>query len=139
MGANIIVEKSYLKDLIMRQLSVILWKNILLKKSAFLTTILELFIPVAILSLLVLIKNITEVIDSPPVAYFCGNSYPWFYNKSLYELEGLAPFLCLFKPLTCSSKSYYNNVIDVDNPVTDDEILLYGQNGMCLLLFNYNY
>lgn len=73
----------------------------------------ELFLPVAFMGLLILIKTITTVYDSPNVAYYCGNAYPWFYSSTAIsnanDLPQSIPYVCTMKPDTCSLGNYYND------------------------------
>lgn len=76
----------------------------------------ELLLPVGFMGLLILIKSITTIYDSPNVAYFCGNTYPWFYADSFdwfdpSSWKSSIPFTCTQKPRTCSAKSYYQDSI----------------------------
>ncbi|KAJ1435103.1 hypothetical protein B484DRAFT_417255, partial [Ochromonadaceae sp. CCMP2298] len=57
------------------------------------------------MALLILIKSITAVYDSPNVAYYCGNTYPWYYS-SIDSGSGV-PLTCLTKPPSCSEDHYY--------------------------------
>lgn len=63
--------------------------------------------------LLVWIKSLTSVFDSPPVAYTCGQTIPWQYEKSLpFNRTALAnnPLIkCLEQPPTCSAEHYYRD------------------------------
>jgi hypothetical protein len=74
----------------------------------------ELLLPVAFMALLIAIKNITNVYDSPNVAYYCGNAYPWFYSSALDTsgtslLDSVSPLLCTQKPDTCHAENYYQS------------------------------
>ena len=139
------------------QLKSILWKNWLLKKAHFsgmsqsassiqfffslspptfpLTHsgfLAELFLPVIFMALLIMIKSLTDVYDSPSVAYYCGNAYPWFYSSpnSLDELVTQdGPFDCLVKPATCSLPHYYQNSASFDVPKINQTITAYSQYG----------
>ena len=62
------------------------------------------------MGLLIMIKNLTSVYDSPNVAYYCGNTYPWFYSDGLgNEQFNNTPLVCLEKPQTCSLENYYKD------------------------------
>lgn len=68
----------------------------------------ELFLPVAFMALLILIKSVTDVYDSPAVAFYCGNVYPWYYSETFtYTTESQIPLTCTQKPLTCQTDNYY--------------------------------
>eukprot|EP01031_Cornospumella_fuschlensis_P022275 gene22275-27238_t len=118
------------------QLKAILWKNWLLKKAHLAGFLAELFLPVAFMALLILIKSITSVYDSPNVAYYCGNTYPWSYSDTppttLEELVTSTPYYCTQKPNTCSIPHYYEDsysVIDYSVPEPFTTYKFYGQYG----------
>eukprot|EP01040_Poterioochromonas_malhamensis_P010514 gene10514-11447_t len=99
------------------QLKAILWKNWLQKKAHFSGFLAELLLPVFFMVLLIMIKQITDVYDSPNIAYFCGNVYPWFYGETINvndPLSTTSPLLCTQKPATCTADSYYNAGFDED-------------------------
>lgn len=85
------------------------------------------------MGLLILIKTITSVYDSPNVAYFCGNTYPWFYNTFPVQGDALldsVPYVCTQKPATCTLDHYYEesgSYMVNNNP--DDVLSAYGQYG----------
>jgi len=116
----------------MRQLLVILWKNWLLKKSNIIMSMLEIFIPALLLSLLVIIKSYTEVINSPNVSYFCGNVYPWYYTDSLLDDPskiGTSTLSCLIRPTLCDQNNFYRNGVDYNIPMVDINVDFYTENG----------
>lgn len=94
-----------------RQLRVILWKNYLLKKANIISFLAEIFIPVLFMCLLIYIKSIVDVYDSPNVSYYCGNVFPWFYSASVDDViqsgNSFIPFSCAIKPATCIADNYY--------------------------------
>lgn len=60
--------------------------------------------------LLIMIKSATSVYDSPNVAYYCGNTYPWFYTNSSEQghfRDSASPFHCVKRPPTCDVRNYY--------------------------------
>ena len=72
----------------LRQLQAILWKNWLLKKTHAMSTLAEIALPIGFMGLLILIKSITSVSDSPNIAYHCGQTYPWYYDAVYpYNIE----------------------------------------------------
>lgn len=101
------------KFVFLRQLNVMLWKNYLLKKANVLSLLAELFLPVLFMSLLILIKSITDVYDSPTIAYYCGQAYPWFYSAGFSAdfPTPPAPFQCIVKPNSCNAQNYYQDEI----------------------------
>lgn len=92
-------------------LKAILWKNLLLKRANVFGTLGEILIPVFFMALLILIKSITSVYDSPNVAYYCGQAFPWFYSESLptpwNPNDPPPPTSCAFKPAECTTPNYY--------------------------------
>ena len=64
------------------------------------------------MALLILIKSVTDKYDSPNVAYYCGNTYPWFYNDGFdlsqgSSLDNQVPFVCTQKPDSCHTDHYF--------------------------------
>ena len=93
-------------------LKAILWKNLLLKRANLFGTLGEILSPVFFMALLILIKSITSVYDSPNIAYYCGQAFPWFYSESTPPIwdpsvVNSAPVPCLFKPTECTADNYY--------------------------------
>lgn len=78
----------------------------------------ELFLPVLFMALLILIKSITTAYNSPNIAYYCGNTAPWYYNPNYVytdsPLEQQIPFTCTQKPSTCDTSNYYQSKEFVD-------------------------
>ncbi len=69
------------------------------------------------MTLLIFIKSITTAYDSPNIAYYCGNAYPWYYGSTMdyYEPFGQqVPFTCTQKPSSCSTDHYYEDKVPVD-------------------------
>jgi hypothetical protein len=90
------------------QLNSILWKNMMLKQAHIWSFAAELFLPVVFMALLIYIKSVTDIYDSPAVAYYCGNAYPWYYNPTFdYTTDPQIPFTCTQKPLECQVDHYY--------------------------------
>ncbi len=73
----------------------------------------ELFLPVLFMALLILIKSITTAYDSPNIAFFCGNAYPWYYNGGYIDIDKAVgnqiPWTCTQKPKTCDTSNYYQD------------------------------
>jgi len=112
-------------------LRAILWKNYLLKTSAPVTTIMEIAIPVAFMGLLILIKSVTTSIDSPAVAYYCGQAAPWFYTTNLTETN-IGPLQCALQPTQCTVPNYYQSAQTL-NPYGE----FYEQYGKFLAFYPY--
>ncbi|RYH30059.1 hypothetical protein EON65_06455 [archaeon] len=122
------------------QACLFLVSNLILSTSLFWTDVTgflaELFLPVAFMALLILIKSITSVYDSPNVAYYCGNTYPWSYSatppQTLEQLVTKSPYYCTQKPNTCSVGHYFEDsytVVDYSVPEPYDSYKFYGQYG----------
>ena len=60
-----------------RQLRGVLWKNALLKRAGWLSTLFEVAVPVAMMSLTVLLKDLSTQYDNPAIAYTCGPARPF--------------------------------------------------------------
>ena len=60
--------------------------------------------------LLIGIKQITTKYDSPTIAYFCGQTYPWNY-VDVFDYNNLNASMdlaqCLTKPTDCDTANYY--------------------------------
>lgn len=89
-----------------------LWKNVLLKRTNFLGTLAEICLPVLFMALLIILKNISTLDTSPNIAYYCGQSFPWFYtsygNISVDSSNlGQVLLQCLKLPDTCEAQQYY--------------------------------
>lgn len=92
-------------------------------------------VTVAFMALLILIKSITNQYDSPNIAYYCGNAFPWYYEDgSSLNVSNIAssPLLqCLEKPSVCSADNYYKSgftLTSLDDK-GDDSISIYSQYG----------
>jgi hypothetical protein len=109
-----------------RQLSSILWKNWLLKIAHPWSTAAEILLPVLFMAILILIKLVTKKYDSPNIAFYCGNAYPWNYASSVNDLGSLAT--CITKPTNCSEDNYYNGGYSIVNP-NGDYVHLYDEYG----------
>lgn len=61
--------------------------------------------------LLVWIKSLTTVYDSPATNYTCGQTIPWQYEESLEPATMLQSplFQCLKKPPECTADNYYRD------------------------------
>jgi hypothetical protein len=72
----------------------------------------EILLPVLFMVLLIMIKSLTSVYDSPNVAYYCGNTYPWFCSNSSDVNQigvGTSPLECLKQPESCDARNYYKD------------------------------
>ncbi len=63
---------------------------------------------------------ITSKYDSPNVAYFCGNTYPWFYTSGdgadvASQNFSVNPVQCLVKDDTCAADNYYQDGTTINN------------------------
>lgn len=79
--------------------------------------IAEIMLPVGFMAILVAIKNVTTVYDSPAVAYYCGNTFPWFYT-SLFPIPDISlftevPVVCTQQPSTCDAHHYYQVLLSI--------------------------
>lgn len=85
------------------------------------------------MALLILIKSITSQYDSPNVAYYCGNAFPWYYEdgSSLNTSNLLSSPLvqCLEQPQECVEDNYYKSGISLGADDQQDGISLYSQYG----------
>jgi hypothetical protein len=91
----------------------------------------EVLLPVVFMINLIQIKYITNVYDSPNIAYYCGNVFPWFYTSSSSDLfsptsSSKSPMQCTQKPLSCSSDSYYQQGFSLPLPVPVTAFTEYG-------------
>lgn len=84
---------------VLAQLRAILWKNLLIKWRHPVATTAEIVLPVFFMSILIIIKTITSVYDSPNIAYYCGNTVGGYALDNLGE--------CQIEPDTCSEDKYY--------------------------------
>lgn len=73
----------------------------------------QVVLPGLFMLLLVWIKSVTKVYDSPSVAYVCGQTLPWRYDESLpFNPAALVddPLLeCLRQPPECKTEHYYRD------------------------------
>ncbi|CAM9319832.1 unnamed protein product [Sphacelaria rigidula] len=99
--------------LLLRQMGAMLRKNYLLKKADWRQTVAEVVLPGLFMLLLVWIKSLTTVFDSPTAAYTCGQTIPWQYEKRLpknpVELLDNPLIKCLQQPPSCTEKNYYRD------------------------------
>lgn len=72
---------------------------------------MQVSIPALFMLLLVWIKSLTTVFDSPAAAYTCGQTIPWQYEESLNPATIVETplFQCLQKPPNCSADNYYRD------------------------------
>lgn len=104
-------------SLAFRQMKAILWKNMLLRSTAPLSTLIEVSMPVLFMLLLTWIKTLANDYDSPPIAYMCGQTYPWNYADSVTDILPTGSLgQCLVPPDACDPPngvgSYYKSPID---------------------------
>lgn len=87
------------------------------------------------MALLILIKSITNQYDSPNVAYYCGNAFPWYYEDgSTLNASNIlsSPLVeCLQMPQQCTTENYYKSGITLGQDEDEEEegISLYSQYG----------
>jgi ATP-binding cassette subfamily A (ABC1) protein 3 len=87
------------------------------------------------MALLIAIKNVTTIINSPNTAYYCGNTMPWYYSAVISNVpkEWLAtpPYTCTQKPYTCSASNYYqqSEFIDLEEYGVDYNFTAFSQYG----------
>ena len=79
-----------------RQLQALLRRGALGKADGWKGSLIELALPVAFASLLVLVKSIADVYDSPAVAYSCGPARP--FDESTPALGELGWLGCYVRP-----------------------------------------
>lgn len=86
---------------------------------------------VAFMALLILIKSITNKYDSPNVAYYCGNAFPWYYEDgiSLNSTNLMASPLvqCLEQPSECTTENYYKSGFTLSGG--EQDVNIYSQYG----------
>jgi hypothetical protein len=70
-------------------------------------TLLELVLPIAFASLLLLLKNVATIYEAPNVAYSCGPARP--FDASVPVVGDLGWVGCLQQPLECTEDGYYQN------------------------------
>jgi len=97
--------------MMLRQLRVMLWKNALSRMYHWPSTLFDLLVPMLFMFLLVWIKSLTTVYDSPNIAYTCGQTPPWFYSQDIDILSPQKTELlsCLQMPEECRAENYYRN------------------------------
>ena len=95
-----------------RQLQALLRRVALGKADGWKGSLIELALPVAFASLLVLVKSIADVYDSPAVAYSCGPARP--FDESTPALGELGWLGCYVRPElpACPIDTYYRDPID---------------------------
>lgn len=66
------------------------------------------------MGLLVWIKTICDIYDSPSVAYYCGQTQgQGFYSEDISDIPSTLQ-QCLVPPATCKAENYYNQPIGTD-------------------------
>ena len=73
------------------------------------------FMPVAFMFLLVWLKTLATQWDSPSIAYYCGQTYPWNYAEDVTDFQKISE--CTVKPQVCEEKNYYQTQINIPNQV----------------------
>jgi hypothetical protein len=86
------------------------------------------------MALLILIKSITNQYDSPNVAYYCGNAFPWYYEDgAVLNASNImsSPLVqCLEKPLECTQENYYKSGFTIGEAAPEQEgVSIYSQYG----------
>ena len=89
-----------------------LYKNFLIKKSKKIELLFTFLIPIIIMSILLLIYSKSNTITSSPIAYYCGNIYPWYYSDTI------PPYQCTAEPSTCTESDYYQDGYSIDSQTT---------------------
>jgi ATP-binding cassette subfamily A (ABC1) protein 3 len=118
-----------------RQLRGVLWKNALLKKAAWFSTLSEIAIPVSLLALTVLLKDLSTQYDAPSIAYTCGPARPFDTSQPSIVPLDLAWLGCFQRPELCpagesNEMGYYQIPLPPLPPPLDDLLgSLYGQLG----------
>ena len=76
-------------------------------------SIIELLLPIGFASLLILLKDLADVYDSPNVAYSCGPARP--FDISTPEIGDLGWLGCYQRPElpACPIDTYYQNLFDL--------------------------
>ncbi|CAM9264642.1 unnamed protein product [Heterosigma akashiwo] len=106
-----------------------MWKNVLVKYHHWISTSFEIAVPMLFMFLLVWIKSLTKVYDSPAVSYACGQTPPWFYTDQINPMDPQSTQLltCLEKPIQCGAEHYYHWVPGEGNGLSLPD--LYTKNG----------
>ena len=119
-----------------RQLRGVLWKNALLKRAGWLSTLFEVAVPVAMMSLTVLLKDLSTQYDNPAIAYTCGPARPFDTSQpALLPVPDVAWVGCLQRPAECApgaedTQGYYQLALPALPPPFDALIgQLYGSIG----------
>ena len=119
-----------------RQLQGVLWKNLLLKRAAWFATLFEVAIPVGMMALTVLLKDLSTQYDAPSIAYTCGPARPFDTSQPSLMPFGMAWLGCYQRPDVCpagvaNEMGYYQLPLPVDLPPPFDTLIgsIYGQLG----------
>ena len=105
-----------------RQLGAVLWRNVLLKRAAWFSTIFEVAVPVSMMALTVLLKDLSTQFDAPSIAYTCGPARPFDTSvPSLIPLD-LAWLGCYQRPEVCpqgadTEMGYYQIPLEFPPPL----------------------
>lgn len=117
-----------------QQLRGVLRKNLLLKKADWFSTLFEIGIPVSMMALTVLLKDLSTQFDAPPIAYTCGPARPFDTSEpEMFPLD-LAWLGCFQRPPVCppgatNEMGYYQLPLPPLPPPLDGIDALYGQLG----------
>jgi len=128
-------------SLFCRQLFAILKKNVLLKACSPLSSIIEICIPVGFMALLVYFKTLATIYDSPPIAYYCGQTAPWNYASSVADPGPDAQ--CVLPPDTCAPpqgmSKYYQTKVNTSDAFGFKSPVYYGNYGYMASGFGEQY
>ena len=96
-----------------RQLQALMRRVMLGKLSEWQGSIIELLLPIGFASLLILLKDLADVYDSPNVAYSCGPARP--FDTSTPELGDLGWLGCYQRPElpACPIDTYYQSLFEL--------------------------
>eukprot|EP01051_Picozoa_sp_SAG22_P004012 SAG22_NODE_206_length_15281_cov_6.078975_7_plen_205_part_00 len=114
-----------------RQLGGVLWKNLLLKRASWVGTVFEVLVPVGMLSLTALLKDLSTQYDNPAISYTCGPARPFDTSQpALLPAPTLAWLGCFQKPDECpagleDTQGYYQLALPIAFPPPFDA--LFGQ------------
>ena len=119
-----------------RQLQGVLWKNLLLKRAAWFATLFEVAIPVGMMALTVLLKDLSTQFDAPSIAYTCGPARPFDTSEPALAPFDLGWLGCYQRPDVCpagaaNEMGYYQLPLPVDLPPPFDALIgpIYAQLG----------
>lgn len=89
--------------------------------------------------LLVWIKSLTTVYDSPAAEYSCGQTIPWQYEDRLNPATFVETplFQCLQKPPNCSANNYYRDEGGIFEQIGLEGVSAEKRSMLMLLLLSY--